>query len=79
MAVPDGPYEEAAELTILMESASAFQDLIRSGRCAQSNDPLGQINGYASEQFSVTEYLQLQRVRLVLQQKIDALFDNCDV
>ena len=29
--MPDGPYEEAAELTILMESASAFQDLIVSG------------------------------------------------
>ena len=30
--IPDGPYEEAAELTILMEAASAFQDLIAAGR-----------------------------------------------
>ena len=78
-SIPDGPYEEAAELTILMEAASAFQDLIHSGRCRQLSDPLGQINGYASEQFSATEYLQVQRVRTVLQRKIDALFEDFDV
>ncbi len=77
--VPDGPYEEAAELTILMEAASAFQDLIHSGRCAQLDDPLGRINGYASEQFTAPEYLQVQRVRLQLQRQIDNLFDGFDV
>ena len=51
--MPDGPYEEAGELTILMESASAFQELIVSGRCAEFIDPVGQINGYASQEFSV--------------------------
>lgn len=77
--VPNGPYEEAAELTILMEAASSFQDLIHSGRCAQLDDPLGRINGYASEQFTAPEYLQVQRVRLQLQRQIDRLFDNFDV
>jgi len=77
--IPDGPYEEAAELTILMEAASAFQDLIHSGDCAELNDRLGQINGYASEQFSASDYLQVQRVRTVLQKQIDALFENFDV
>ncbi len=77
--VPDGPYEEAAELTILMEAASAFQNLIHSGRCVQLDDPLGRINGYASEQFTAAEYLQVQRVRLQLQRQIDKLFDDFDV
>jgi aspartyl-tRNA(Asn)/glutamyl-tRNA(Gln) amidotransferase subunit A len=77
--IPDGPYEEAAELTILIEAASAFQDLIASGRCAELADPVGQINGYASEQFSATDYLQVQRVRSFLQKQIDKLFDNFDV
>jgi aspartyl-tRNA(Asn)/glutamyl-tRNA(Gln) amidotransferase subunit A len=77
--IPDGPYEEAAELTILIEAASAFQDLIASGRCAELADPVGQINGYASEQFSATDYLQVQRVRSFLQKQIDRLFDNFDV
>jgi aspartyl-tRNA(Asn)/glutamyl-tRNA(Gln) amidotransferase subunit A len=77
--IPDGPYEEAAELTILIEAASAFEDLVSSGRCAELADPVGQINGYASEQFSATDYLQVQRVRSFLQKQIDRLFDNFDV
>jgi aspartyl-tRNA(Asn)/glutamyl-tRNA(Gln) amidotransferase subunit A len=77
--IPDGPYEECAELTILMEAASAFQDLVATGRCAQLVDPVGQINGYASSEFSVTDYLQVQRVRTFLQKQIDRLFDDFDV
>ncbi len=79
VAMPDGPFEEAAELTILMEAASAFQNLIRSGDCAKLVDPLGQINGYASETFSSSDYLQVQRVRAFLQQRVDKLFDSFDV
>jgi aspartyl-tRNA(Asn)/glutamyl-tRNA(Gln) amidotransferase subunit A len=77
--MPDGPYEEAAELTILMESASAFQDLIVSGRCADLIDPVGQINGYASQEFSVGDYLQVQRVRTFLQTQVVKLFERFDV
>jgi aspartyl-tRNA(Asn)/glutamyl-tRNA(Gln) amidotransferase subunit A len=77
--IPDGPYEEAAQLVILIEAASAFSGLIESGRCAQLIDPLGQINGYASLEFSAADYLQIQRVRVKLQEKIDALFDRFDV
>lgn len=77
--MPGGPYEEAAELTILMESASAFRDLIDSGRCAELIDPVGKINGYASQEFSVGDYLQVQRVRTFLQAQVDKLFDRFDV
>jgi aspartyl-tRNA(Asn)/glutamyl-tRNA(Gln) amidotransferase subunit A len=77
--MPDGPYEDAAELTILIEAASSFQKLIQTGDCAKLTDPLGQINGYASDMFSSTDYLQIQRVRTFLQQKVDKLFDNFDV
>lgn len=77
--IPEGPYEEAAELTILMEAASAFQQLIRSGDCGRLQDSLGQVNGYASEEFSAVDYLQVQRVRTVLQRKVDTLFESFDV
>jgi Asp-tRNA(Asn)/Glu-tRNA(Gln) amidotransferase A subunit family amidase len=76
---PEGPYEEAAELTILIEAAASFQQLIHSGRCAELDDPLGQINGYASLEFSANDYLQVQRVRKVLQERMDKLFDEFDV
>jgi aspartyl-tRNA(Asn)/glutamyl-tRNA(Gln) amidotransferase subunit A len=77
--IPDGPYEECAELTILMEAASSFQDLIASGRCSELVDPVGQINGYASSEFSAADYLQVQRVRNILQRQIDHLFDDFDI
>ena len=38
-----------------MEAASAFQNLIKSGRCRELADPVGQINGYASAQFSAVD------------------------
>jgi aspartyl-tRNA(Asn)/glutamyl-tRNA(Gln) amidotransferase subunit A len=79
IAIPDGPYEQVAELTIQMEAVSAFQDLIESGRCFELEDPLGKINGYAGQQFTVADYLQVQRVRTFLQEKIDRLFDDYDV
>jgi aspartyl-tRNA(Asn)/glutamyl-tRNA(Gln) amidotransferase subunit A len=77
--MPDGPFEDAAELTILIEAASSFEKLIHTGECANLTDPLGQINGYASEMFSATDYLRIQRVRTFLQQKVDKLFDSFDV
>jgi aspartyl-tRNA(Asn)/glutamyl-tRNA(Gln) amidotransferase subunit A len=77
--IPDGPFEDAAELTILMEATSSFRDLIHSGSCAGLRDPLGQINGYVSEEFSSSDYLDVQRVRTILQQRVDKLFDEFDV
>lgn len=72
-AIPDGPCEEVAELTIQIEAVSAFQDLIESGRCFELEDPLGKINGYAGLQFTSQDYLQVQRVRTFLQERIDRL------
>ena len=79
VALPQGPYEEASELVILIEAASAYSELIASGRCALLQDPLGQINGYASSQFSADDYLRLQRLRLELARKMDVLFNQVDV
>lgn len=78
-AFPEGPYEEASELVILIEAASSYRELIDSGRCSLLQDPLGQINGYACSQFLATDYIQLQRLRLDLARAMDALFDRYDV
>jgi aspartyl-tRNA(Asn)/glutamyl-tRNA(Gln) amidotransferase subunit A len=37
------------------------------------------VNGYASEQFSVTDYLHVQRVRPILQRTADSMFDRYSV
>jgi aspartyl-tRNA(Asn)/glutamyl-tRNA(Gln) amidotransferase subunit A len=79
VALPDGPYEEVAEITILIEAAASFKDLIESGRCAELTDPVGKITGYASSEFSAVDYIDAQRVRTFLMQQVDKVFDDFDV
>ena len=77
--LPDGPFQEAALATVFSESASAFRPLIDSGRVAELADPTGRISGYARLQVSAADYLQVQRVRTFLMERIDRLFDDFDV
>jgi len=78
-SLPEGPWEAAGGIIISVEGTAAFRDLIRSGKVAQLTDPLGQINGYVSEQIEASDYLRALQVRGTLQQKMEALFDGCDV
>jgi Asp-tRNA(Asn)/Glu-tRNA(Gln) amidotransferase A subunit family amidase len=77
--LPEGPFEDAANITVNVESASSFRALIRSGRVSELADPLGQIAGYVNEQIPGADYLQAQRIRDILQKKMETLFDSFDV
>src|SRR6266446_3366409 len=77
--LPEGPFEDAGNIIVAVEGASSFSSLIRSGRVSELTDPLGQIAGYVNEQFSGADYLQAQRVREILQKKMEALFDSFDL
>jgi Asp-tRNA(Asn)/Glu-tRNA(Gln) amidotransferase A subunit family amidase len=78
-ALPEGPFEAAGGIIISVEGAAAFRELIRSGKIAQLADPLGQINGYVSEQIEAADYVRALQVRGILQQKMETLFDGFDV
>ncbi len=78
-ALPEGPFEDAGGLIIAVEGVAAFRELIRSGKIAQLADPLGQINGYVSEQLSGADYVRALQVRDILQQKMTDMFDTFDV
>jgi aspartyl-tRNA(Asn)/glutamyl-tRNA(Gln) amidotransferase subunit A len=78
-SLPQGPFEDAANITMGIEGAASFRSLIRSGQVSELADPLGQINGYVNEQLSGADYLQAQRVREILQKKMADLFDSFDV
>ena len=78
-ALPEGPFEDAGNIIIAVEGASSFRSLIRSGRVSELTDPLSQIAGYVNEQYSGADYLQAQRIREILQKKMEALFDSFDV
>lgn len=79
IALPEGPWEAAAGVTVSVEGASAFRDLIQSGRVAELNDPLGKIGGYMNEEISASDFLLAQRIRRVLQKKMDDIFKQVDV
>lgn len=77
--LPEGPWEGAASIIVSVEGAAAFRELIQSGRAAQLNDPLGKIGGYMNEEISASDFILAQRVRRVLQKKMDELFSKVDV
>jgi len=79
VALPEGPWEPAAGTVISVEGASAFDSLIQSGRVAELNDPAGKIGGYLSDTIPASDYLRAQRVRRVLQKKMDEIFQKVDV
>jgi aspartyl-tRNA(Asn)/glutamyl-tRNA(Gln) amidotransferase subunit A len=77
--LPQGPFEEAAQITIAAESAASFRELMHSGRVSELADPLGQLSGYVNDQFTAADYLRAQSVREILQKKMEALFESFDV
>jgi aspartyl-tRNA(Asn)/glutamyl-tRNA(Gln) amidotransferase subunit A len=77
--LPEGPWEDAANVIMGVEGASSFRDLIRSGKVAQLTDPLGQINGYVNEQIGGADYVRALQIRESLQQKMTDLFESFDI
>jgi aspartyl-tRNA(Asn)/glutamyl-tRNA(Gln) amidotransferase subunit A len=78
-ALPVGPWEDAGGIIVAAEGAASFRSLIRSGKVRELRDPLGQIAGYVNEQYSAADYLQALRVREILQNKMEGLFESFDV
>ena len=77
--LPEGPWETAAGTVVSVEGATAFEDLITSGKCADLSDPLGKIGGYVNQQIPAADYTAANRIRAILQKKIDPMFDKFDV
>jgi aspartyl-tRNA(Asn)/glutamyl-tRNA(Gln) amidotransferase subunit A len=79
VSLPEGPWETAAGIIISVEGATAFRDLIHSGRVAELNDPLGQIGGYMNEELSASDFILAQRIRTIVQKKMDEIFTKVDM
>jgi aspartyl-tRNA(Asn)/glutamyl-tRNA(Gln) amidotransferase subunit A len=77
--VPEGPWEVAAGVTISVEGASAFDTLIESGRVSELVDPGSRVGGYINATIPGNDYVRAQRIRSIIQRKIDAMFDDVDV
>lgn len=78
-SLPEGPWEDAANVVLSCEVSSAFFDLIRSGRVKELADPKGQIAGYVNLTISGADYNSALRLRELLEGKMAELFDSYDV
>jgi Asp-tRNA(Asn)/Glu-tRNA(Gln) amidotransferase A subunit family amidase len=79
VTLPEGPWEIAAGTIISVEGAAAFRELIHSGGVAELNDPLGKIGGYMNEALSASDFITAERVRRIVQKKMEEIFEKVDV
>jgi aspartyl-tRNA(Asn)/glutamyl-tRNA(Gln) amidotransferase subunit A len=77
--LPDGPWEDAANIILACEAGSSFSQLIRLGKVAELTDPVGKISGYVNLTISGADYNNALRIREILQNKMAELFDSYDV
>src|SRR5207237_947984 len=77
--MPEGPYETAAGMVISAEGATAFRDLIESGKIGEIVDPLGKIGAYVSTAIPAADLLRAMQIRSVFQVKANELFEKFDV
>jgi len=77
--LPEGPWEDAANIILNSEAGSSFSDLIRSGKVSELADPLSRVGGYVNLTISGADYTSALRIREILQRKMVELFDSYDV
>jgi len=77
--LPEGPWEDAANLILSAEASSAFGSFIRSGSVKELTDPLGRVAGYVSQSIPGADYNTALRIRDILQRKMSAIFEAYDV
>jgi aspartyl-tRNA(Asn)/glutamyl-tRNA(Gln) amidotransferase subunit A len=79
VALPEGPWEAAAGTIVSVEAVAAYRDLIQSGRVSELSDPVGRIGGYMGEAISASDFITAQRIREVVQHKMEDTFTEVDV
>ncbi|HYE15584.1 MAG TPA: amidase, partial [Pyrinomonadaceae bacterium] len=61
--LPDFPYGPAVGTIVDAEGASAFRDLIESGRVKELASPEGRVGGYSASLVTAVDYLHAMRLR----------------
>jgi aspartyl-tRNA(Asn)/glutamyl-tRNA(Gln) amidotransferase subunit A len=77
--LPDFPYGPAVGTIVDAEGASAFRDLIESGRVAELASPEGRIGGYAASLVTAVDYLHAMRLRAPMRRAWAEMFKKVDV
>jgi aspartyl-tRNA(Asn)/glutamyl-tRNA(Gln) amidotransferase subunit A len=77
--LPDFPYGAAVGTIVDAEGASAFRDLIESGRVKELASPEGKIGGYAASLVTAVDYLHAMRMRAPARRAWAEMFKKFDV
>ncbi len=75
---PDFPYGPAVGTIVAAEGASAFRDLVESGRAKELKVPNDRWGGYAASMVLAVDYLQAMRLRAPMKKALDALYAKYD-
>jgi Asp-tRNA(Asn)/Glu-tRNA(Gln) amidotransferase A subunit family amidase len=74
--LPDFPYGPAVGTIVDAEGASAFRDLIESGRVEQLASPTGRVGGYSASLVTAVDYLHAMRLRAPMRRAWNAMFSK---
>src|SRR5215213_3823508 len=75
---PDMPFGPVVGTIVSAEGASAFRDLIESGRAAELRAVSDRWGGYAASMVLAVDYLQAMRIRGPMKRTMDALYSKYD-
>jgi len=79
VAWPDFPFGPAVGTIVGAEGASAFLELIESGRVGELTCPKCRRGGYAATLIPAVDYLQAMRLRRPMRAAVAKLFESYDV
>jgi aspartyl-tRNA(Asn)/glutamyl-tRNA(Gln) amidotransferase subunit A len=77
--LPDFPYGPAVGTIVDAEGASAFRELIESGRVRELASPEGRTGGFAASLVTAVDYLHAMRLRAPMRRAWAEMFKKYDV
>ena len=77
--LPQFPYGPSVGTIVDAEGASAFRELIESGRVSELASPEGRIGGYAASLVTAVDYLHAMRMRAPMRRAWAEMFKKVDV
>jgi aspartyl-tRNA(Asn)/glutamyl-tRNA(Gln) amidotransferase subunit A len=78
VAFPDMPFTEAISTIVRAEGASAFRDLLESGKATKLRAVSDRAGGYAGAMVLAVDYIQAQRLRGPMKKALDELYSRYD-
>ena len=79
VALPDFPYGACVGTIVDAEGASAFRDLIESGKVKELASPEGRTGGYAASMVTAVDYLHAMRLRRPMRKAWAEMFTKFDL